>query len=262
MANGQPLILGTFNSASATTSLVATAITGSANQAALIGFGPKAGIGLLGRALPLGPNLLSSETGVVGAAPTTGVFGQSDGGIVEDENGNILVASTGVAGRSGNHGVGVHGVASAGFGVLGQDASGTGVLGKSASGTGVSGVSTSGAGVSGHSPASVGVRGESTTSQGVLGRSTSSAGVAGISTTFDGVFGRSTQGVGVHGLSSVSIGIYGSTVAQPGVRGDSNDYYGVFGTSSNGMACMAGRQAAMPAYRATAQARAACTAAR
>ncbi len=233
MANGQPLIQGSFNSASATTSLVSTTIPGS-SQAAFIAFGPKAGFGVLGRALPLGPNLLSSETGVVGVAQTTGVFGQSNGGIVQDENGNILLASAGVAGRSGQNGVGVHGASSAGFGVLGQDPSGVGVQGKSASGAGVAGESTSGAGVSGRSAASLGVRGESNTSQGVLGRSASSAGVAGISVSLDGVFGRSTRGIGVHGLSAESIGVYGAAVAQPGVRGDSDTNHGVLGMSTNG----------------------------
>lgn len=201
MANGQPLIQGMFNSATAPTSLVSTTGPGGANQTAFIAFGPKAGVGVLGRALPLGPNLLSSEVGVVGVAQTTGVFGQSDGGIVE-EGGIILLASAGVAGRSGSGGVGVHGAASAGFGVLGQDPGGVGVQGKAASGTGVAGDSTSGAGVSGRSASSIGVRGESNTSQGVYGRSASSAGVAGISVSYDGVFGRSTSGIGVHGLSA------------------------------------------------------------
>lgn len=232
MANGQPLIQGTFNSASITTALVATAIPGG-NQAAFVGFGPKAGVGLLGRALPLGPRLLSSETGVVGVAQTTGVFGQSDGGMLE-ENGTILIASAGVAGRSGSGGVGVHGASSAGFGVLGQDPGGVGVQGKSASGAGVAGDSTSGAGVSGRSATSIGVRGESNTSQGVYGRSASSAGVAGISASHDGVYGRSTGGVGVHGISAQSIGVYGAAVAQPGLRGDSDSNYGVLGMSSGG----------------------------
>ncbi len=233
MANGQPLIQGTFNSASITTALVATAIPGGNQAAAFIGFGPKAGVGLLGRALPLGPNLLSSEVGVVGMAQTTGVFGQSDGGMVE-ENGTILLASAGVAGRSGSGGVGVHGASSAGFGVLGQDPVGVGVQGKSATGAGVAGDSTSGAGVSGRSATSIGVRGESNTSQGVYGRSASSAGVAGISTSYDGVHGRSTRGVGVHGISAESIGVVGAAFAQPGVRGDSNTHYGVLGMSSLG----------------------------
>jgi hypothetical protein len=233
MANGQPLIQGTFNSASLTTSLVSTTIPGGNQAPALVAFGPKAGVGLLGRALPAGPNLLSSEVGVVGVAQTTGVFGQSDGGIVE-ENGTILLASAGVAGRSGSGGVGVHGAASAGFGVLGQDPGGVGVQGKSASGAGVAGDSTSGAGVSGRSATSTGVRGESNTSQGVFGRSVSSAGVAGISTSYDGVYGRSTSGVGVHGISAQSVGMYGSAVAQPGVRGDSDTNHGVLGMSTSG----------------------------
>lgn len=233
MANGQPLIQGTFNSASITTALVATAIPGGNQAAAFVGFGPKAGVGLLGRALPLGPRLLGSETGVVGVAQTTGVFGQSDGGMLE-ENGTILIASAGVAGRSGAGGVGVHGASSAGFGVLGQDAGGVGVLGKSAAGAGVAGESTSGAGVSGRSATSIGVRGESNTSQGVYGRSASSAGVAGISVSYDGVYGRSTGGVGVHGISTQAIGVYGAAVAQPGLRGDSNSNYGVLGMSTSG----------------------------
>src|SRR5262245_53674447 len=120
MANGQPLILGTLNTATTTTSLFATAIPG-ANASAVFAFGPKAGVGVLGRALAIGPNLLGSEIGVAGDAPTTGVFGQSAGGMLV-EDGNVLIAGAGVVGRSGNNGVGVHGASSAGFGVLGQDA--------------------------------------------------------------------------------------------------------------------------------------------
>lgn len=233
MANGQPLVLGTFNTATLTTSLSATGITGSANQAALIAFGPKAGAGLVGRAQAMGPNLLSSEVGVAGDAQTTGVFGQSGGGMLV-EDGNILIAATGVVGRSGSNGIGVHGASSAGIGVLGQDPSGVGVQGKSVSGPGVAGESQSAPGVSGRSPVQPGVRGESISSQGVYGKSASSAGVAGISGTFDGVFGRSTSGIGVHGLSANSIGVYGSGADEPGVRGDSNTDYGVFGASASG----------------------------
>ncbi|MBL8344570.1 MAG: hypothetical protein JNN03_03945 [Rubrivivax sp.] len=233
MANGQPLILGTFNTASLTTSLSASTIAG-ANKTALIAFGPKAGVGLLGRALALGPNLLSSEIGVAGDAQTTGVFGQSGGGIVLDDSGNVLIAGAGVAGRSGSGGVGVHGACSAGFGVLGQDPSGAGVMGKSVSGAGVAGESNTGPGVSGRSSAQPGVRGESGTSQGAYGKSVSSAGVAGISTSFAGVYGRSTSGVGVHGMSAGSVGVYGSGADEPGVRGDSNTDYGVLGMSTRG----------------------------
>lgn len=233
MPTGQPLILGTFNTANLTTSLSATAIPG-ASQAAFIAFGPKAGVGLVGRALPLGPNLLGSEIGVAGDAQTTGVFGQSAGGMLLGDDGQVIIAGAGVAGRSGSNGIGVHGASSAGFGVLGQDASGTGVMGKSASGAGVAGESSSGPGVSGRSGAQPGVRGESTTSQGAYGKSVSSAGVAGISTSFAGVYGRSTTGVGVHGLSASSVGVYGSAADEPGVRGDSNTDFGVLGMSGTG----------------------------
>lgn len=233
MPNGQPLVLGMFNTATLRTSLSATAIPG-ANQAAFAAVGPKAGVGLLGRALAIGPNLLGGEVGVAGEAQTTGVFGQSAGGMLV-EDGTVLIAGAGVAGRSGSNGVGVHGAASAGFGVLGQDASGIGVMGKAVSGIGVRGESNGGPGVSGHSPAQPGVRGESTTSQGVYGKSASSAGVAGISTSYDGVYGRSASGIGVHGLSASSIGVYGSGAGEPGVRGDSNSNAGVLGMSATGV---------------------------
>jgi hypothetical protein len=233
MANGQPLIQGGVNVASANTTIAAPTITAS-NKTAFSAFGPAAGVGLFGTAAPLGPNLLSDDVGVIGQAQTTGVLGSSGGGLVEDGNGNILFASAGVAGVSGNSGVGVHGSATAGFGVLGQDASGIGVQGTSVSGLGVVGESATAAGVTGRSGASIGVSGEAQTAQGVFGKSTSSAGVAGTSSSGSGVHGRSVGGIGVVGDSSESIGVYGSSTGMPGVRGDSNSQYGVFGTSISG----------------------------
>ena len=233
MANGQPVIQGGVNVASAPTALAATTITGN-NKTTFSAYGGKAGVGLYGTALPLGPNLLSSDTGVIGAAPTTGVLGVSDGGVVDDGNGNIVVAGAGVAGVSGTGGVGVHGTCSAGFGVLGQDATGIGVQGKSVAGLGVVGDSVSAAGVTGRSSTSVGVAGEGKTAQGVLGKSVSSAGVAGTSASGSGVHGRSVGGIGVVGGSTESIGVYGSARSKPGVRGDSDSHYGVLGMSTTG----------------------------
>src|SRR5436190_5693598 len=184
MANGQPILLGGVNFATSPTGLAATAITGS-NKQAFSAYGPAAGIGLFGTALPLGPNLLSDDIGVFGKAQTIGVFGQADGGIVED-NGAILLASAGVAGVSGTNGVGVHGSSTAGFGVLGQDSTGIGVQGNSTSGFGVVGQSANATGVSGRSIGSIGVAGSAQTAQGVFGTSVSSAGVAGKSTSGSG----------------------------------------------------------------------------
>src|SRR5215831_15930139 len=99
MANGQPLIQGGVNVASANTTIAAPTTTGS-NPTAFSAFGPKAGVGLFGSAAPFGPNTLSDDTGVVGQAQTTGVFGFSSGGFVDDGNGNILLANAGVAGLS------------------------------------------------------------------------------------------------------------------------------------------------------------------
>jgi len=233
MANGQPLIQGGVNVASLNTTIAAPAIAAN-NKTAFSAFGPAAGVGLFGTAAPLGPNLLSDDTGVIGQAQTTGVLGTSSGGLVEDGNGKIILASAGVAGVTGNFGVGVHGSATAGFGVLGQDTSGIGVQGTSVSGLGVVGESATAAGVTGRSDASIGVSGEARTAQGVFGKSISSAGVAGTSSSGSGVHGRSVGGIGVVGDSSESIGVYGSAKTMPGVRGDSDSQYGVFGISSNG----------------------------
>ena len=71
MANGQPVIQGGVNVASSPTTLAATAITGT-NKQAFSAYGPRAGIGLFGTALPLGPNLLSDDTGVFGRADARG----------------------------------------------------------------------------------------------------------------------------------------------------------------------------------------------
>ncbi len=233
MSNGQPVLQGGANVASAPTILAAPTITG-VNKTAFSAFGPKAGVGLFGTAAALGPNLLSDDTGVIGQAQTTGVFGSSGGGLVDDGAGNILLASAGVAGLSGNNGVGVHGSASAGFGVLGQDASGIGVQGKSTTGLGVVGESDGAAGVTGRSANSIGVAGTAKTAQGVFGTSVSSAGVAGLSSSGSGVHGRSGGGVGVFGDSTESIGVYGSAKSRPGVRGDSDSNYGVLGMSATG----------------------------
>ena len=100
MPNGLPLVLGTFNTASLTTSLTATTIPGG-QQAAFIAFGPRPGVGVLGRALALGPNLIGPEIGVAGDSPTTGVFGQSAGGMLLDDDGSVIVAGAGHSLRVG-----------------------------------------------------------------------------------------------------------------------------------------------------------------
>ena len=232
MANGQPVIQGGVNVATSPTALAATAITGT-NRTTFSAYAGRAGTGLYGTAEPLGPGLLGSDTGVIGASRTTGVLGIADGGWIDDGAGNILLAAAGVAGLGRVAGVGVHGSASGGFGVLGQDTSGIGVQGKSASGLGVVGESTSAAGVTGRSASSIGVAGEATTAQGVFGKSVSSAGVAGTSQSGSGVHGRSVAGIGVQGHSTESLGVYGSGQTQ-GVRGDSTSNYGVLGMSING----------------------------
>jgi len=233
MANGQPIIQGGANVASAPTGLGLTGATGP-NRTAFSAYGDRDGTGLYGTALPIGPGLLGGDTGVIGASRTTGVLGVADGGWIDDGAGNILLAAAGVAGLGRVAGVGVHGSASGGFGVLGQDASGIGVQGKSATGLGVVGESTSAAGVTGRSGSSIGVAGEASTAQGVFGKSVSSAGVAGTSQSGSGVHGRSNSGIGVQGHSFESIGVYASGRSQPGVRGDSNSNYGVLGMSTTG----------------------------
>ena len=236
MANNQPLMQGGSNIASLPTTIAMPTVAGGSNRQAFNAFGPPAGIGLFGTASPLGPNLLADDTGVVGTAQTTGVFGRAAGGILSDDNGNIILASAGVAGVCGPNGVGVHGSSSAGFGVLGQDKSGVGVQGASDSGAGVVGQSTNGVGVTGSGW--IGVAGTSQSAQGVFGTSVSSAGVAGKSTTGSGVHGRSSSGIGVVGDSAGSIGVYGSATSQPGVRGDSNTNHGVMGMSIKGSGVM------------------------
>lgn len=237
MANGQPFKLGGVNFATLPTSVVTTTISSGSNRTALVGWGPPAGTGVYGTAMPLGPNLLSDDVGVFGYAQTTGVLGQAAGGMVIESDGSIVIASTGVVGIS-PQGIGVHGSSTAGFGVLGQDTSGTGVLGSAISGTGVNGQSTSGVGVSGKSTSSPGVTGNSQTAQGVFGTSVASAGVVGLSTSGTGVRGRTVNGIGVIGESQQSMGVYGSANGQPGVRGDSNTNHGVFGMSTSGIGVM------------------------
>jgi len=237
MANGQPFTLGGVNFATLPTSVVTSTISSGSNKTALIGWGPPAGTGVYGTAIPLGPNLLSDDVGVFGFAQTTGVLGKGSGGVVTESDGSIVIASAGVAGVC-PQGIGVHGSSSAGFGVLGQDTNGTGVLGSAASGTGVVGQSVSGAGVSGKSSSSPGVTGNSQSAQGVFGTSVSSAGVVGLSTTGTGVRGRTASGIGVIGESTQSMGVYGSANGQPGVRGDSNSNHGVMGMSTTGNGVM------------------------
>jgi hypothetical protein len=237
MANGQPFTLGGVNTATLPTSVVTTTISSGSNRTALIGWGPPAGTGVYGTAMPRGPNLLSDDVGVFGFAQTTGVLGKGSGGMITESDGSIVIASAGVAGVC-PQGIGVHGSSSAGFGVLGQDTNGTGVLGSATSGTGVVGQSVTGAGVSGRSGSSPGVSGSSQTAQGVFGTSVSSAGVVGLSTTGTGVRGRTTSGIGVIGESSQFMGVYGAADGQPGVRGDSTSNHGVMGMSTTGNGVM------------------------
>jgi hypothetical protein len=205
-------------------------------------------IGVLGAAAAGQPRLLFGETGVMGVTNTFGVVGKGLSGLFE-ENGSIILASTGVLGQC-DEGVGVHGVATSGFGVIGQRTSRAGVTGKSSSGPGAFGTSEVGAGVAGTSSSGAGVAGTSSSAVGVEGTSDNGlAGVRGRSPDRYGVFGESDRGVGIFGTAqgnaiqgrssgpaAWSIGVSGFSDLGAGVQGDSTRGIGVAGRAPQGIA--------------------------
>jgi len=239
-ANGNPVLLGKANSATATTvvtttkgnGLQATAKANGASGVSGVDASTGGGYGVHGTS--------SAGTGVYG---TTSAAGQ-DGVIGWDTS---TGGGTGVFGRS-NNGTGMFGVtyATGQIGVQGLDNSsgsggGFGVVGASTEGTGVSGTSEDGTGVSGTSTEGIGVTGVSDNGTGISG-STSADGNYGV----QGVDASSGGGYGLHGSSGNGTGAYGATTAvgKYGVQGvDTSSKstetgveggYGVYGTSVNG----------------------------
>lgn len=186
-ANGDPLVLGTGNTATSTTSLS----TSSADSALQVS--NSSGEGIRGQ----------------GSGAAHGVVGVS-------ANGNGLNGtSTGAAGVAGNSTLspGVYGNSTSSYGVLGTSANApalsgsstnaVGVYGNSAASYGVLGTSSAVAGLAGDAPAAFGVYGNSGSNAGVYGQSQSAAGVSGYSATGRGVQGISGgSGAGVYGHSS------------------------------------------------------------
>jgi hypothetical protein len=180
-ANGGPVLLGTANTASATTRV--TTSVGHGLQGASSASG---GSGVLGTA-----SRGNAVTGTTTAAGLAGVLGRNTN----------ATGGWGVRGAAGTKGTGVRGETSdpGGWGVNGVNLSGTGsgVNGFSAGGLGVSGNSNSGHGV--HGSGSVGVYGETNNYVGVWGKSGSLG---------YGVFGDSASGLGVLGVSDSGTGVF------------------------------------------------------
>ena len=228
-ADGDPMIVGDYHAATATTTIENTSTV-----VASAGFSGYA-TGASGTTYGLrGQSDSTSGIGVVGLASaasgtTYGVHGQSNSAT----------------------GIGVKGLASA--------ASGTGVRGEASSGHGVQGISTSGWGVSGSSTSGWGVLGISTSGWGVLGTSTSGWGVLGTSDATDraalagysngsstAVYGFSGSGfypaapakTGVYGYAaqdSSARGVTGRTTAGRGVNGVATSGRGVNGYAGTGI---------------------------
>jgi hypothetical protein len=173
-ANGDPVLLGDVNLATATTEVRDS--DGSNHTVALLGhLTHTAGSG--DGAAVMGLDDGANGTGVKGFAPngptSIGVLGYSNEGF--GVYGYTFGPGPGIYGAGGT---GVYGHSSASsdqpaapgktgvFGFADQDVSASGVRGQSVSGNGVRGQSVSGNGVLGLSGSSVGVRGQSTTGRG------------------------------------------------------------------------------------------------
>jgi hypothetical protein len=198
-ASGDPLTLGSSNSAGTAN----TSLTTSSSGTALLVTQNGSGTALRGSAV--GPGSIAGfftaqngtgVSGVTGNPNSYGVFAQNNGaagtgGALRASGGN----SHGVVGSSANVNT---------YGVLGINTAvnGDGVAGSAgAGGTGVIGFSTGGNGVYGSSD-TFGVRGNTTGGTAVKGEATTGIGVYGVSTDDIGVLGASTNGQGVYGSST------------------------------------------------------------
>jgi hypothetical protein len=216
--NGDPILAGTAEDATAETRITSSAT----NSAAIAGVSSGGNYGVAG----------ISGTGTIPAFATkTGLFGFAD----QDAN------ARGAQGKSGV-GTGVYGSSDSGRGVYGISTAGTGVSASSSTGRGVYATSsaTDKAAMVGQSVGgSSGIQGMS--GGGVPPAPRSGVGVEGIA---------SAAGTGVYGLSGSATsaasdtsrtGVYGfsptnsATVPAAGVWGDSVEGYGVFGSGDVGV---------------------------
>lgn len=264
-ANGDPILAGSPNAATASTVLTQTSagfdglrastIGSGGNGVALKGTGTSDARGVLGTSdTNYGVSASSSNHHAIGADSATAdraaIFARSNGG-------------TGIIGYTGNGTDTPTAVAKIGvYGYANQDANARAVYGKSLVGTGVWGNSDTGRGLFGRSTAGTGVSAQTDTGRAVygttgatdktaiLGQNTNggSSGVQGFAgggtppapepqTGVDGVSNLSTDANGVHGGSTIGTGVWGTTSDGIGVIGSGTaaNSIGVLGDGSVGV---------------------------
>ena len=217
MSDGDSLILGQFN--------FATAVT----------------------ILSLGSDPKEHVAAILVAAAVDGIRGDSDIGAGVVGASPHLIGVLGVQGAApdlrntaqGFGGAGVTGSADDGIGVLGHSNQNPGVRGDSTEDSGVVGISEIAAGVEGRSRAEFGVLGLGPV--GVKGVSTDGIGVVGL--TGIGIDPSTLGAFGVAGTSDVATGVLGHSKTAAGVTGESVHAIGVTGTTENGFAGILGTSA-------------------
>jgi hypothetical protein len=210
-ANGNPVLLGGANSATATTSISTTTGTG-----------------------------IEGTTSVNGQSGVQGVDTSSQGGYGVQGNATNNFGVYGTTEADGRNAV---------YGLDLSSGGGCGVCGASTSSYGVNGASTSSYGVNGASTSSYGVNGASTDSYGVYGSSGNATGVYGTTSASqdiggNGVYGYSPYGNGVYGYARYGTGVSGRTFGNgsPAVYALDNSSgggYGVYCTTIEGTALYA-----------------------
>ena len=204
-ANGDPVIAGEENQASATTTLT----NPTTNETVLTVTNGEAG-----------------STGIIAGGDLRGVFATGQLGLVADGGLEGVRATGGIYGvtgnASGNGHAGIFGWSDSGYGVRGQSDTDVGILGESQSKEGMVGSSKTATGVVGVSTDSVGIHGTtgSQTAPGVFGWAlgTGVCGASGGALTppdslpiKTGVYGYAAQdgsANGVYGRSTVGTGVY------------------------------------------------------
>jgi hypothetical protein len=264
-ANGDPVVAGSVEDATATTGVTTTTgngLQGTSSDAAasgVYGESTAGAYGVAGRS-PSGVGVLGEGSwGVKALGGADGyavhAFNPWSGGVgiyaeaVEPAVKAVGVyAKSAVEAKSFGNGTAVLGFSGAGdppaapaktgiYGYAAQDGSARGVVGESVDGIGVSGTSNSATGVYGGSDSGRGVYGSSGSGSGVYGDSSSGNAVQAFSYSGRGVYATSNSNIGIYGISTSNIGVIGNTPAsdKPAVVGNAyGGNTGVFGWSSAG----------------------------
>lgn len=173
----------------------------------------------------------STECGVIGIAPSRGIYGEATSGSIGIYG--CASVSVGICGVATNYGVkgtansyGIYGIATAGtHGVYGCASTNYGIYGCAGTSVGIFGQAANQVGVQGNAP-TIGIKGLATsTTVGVYGCATTNIGVCGEAVSQCGVYGKAGTSIAVYGCAP-NIGVYGCATTNCGVEGCAQCCYG------------------------------------